>query len=75
MTTNLIAAIERADVYHGLRWRAFAFGVAISGAVIALGGALRPWLVPFLRAGAGPGRKVMQTVRLFLPTRWAAAAE
>lgn len=36
---------------------------------------LRPWIVPFLRAGAGPGRRVMQTVSLFLPARWAAAAE
>lgn len=42
----VVAAIERADVYHGLRWRAFAFGAALSGAVMALGGALRPWLVP-----------------------------
>ena len=42
----VVAAIERADVYHGLRWRAFAFGAALSGAVIALGGALRPWSVP-----------------------------
>jgi putative membrane protein len=42
----VVAAIERADVYHGLRWRAFALGAAVSGAAIALGGALRPWLVP-----------------------------
>lgn len=40
------AAIERADVYHGLRWRAFAFGAAVAGAVVALGGTLRPLLVP-----------------------------
>lgn len=42
----VVAALERADVYHGLRWRAFAFGAVVSGAVVALGGALRPWLVP-----------------------------
>ena len=42
----VVAAIERADVYHGLRWRAFAFGAVVSGAAIALGGALRPGLVP-----------------------------
>lgn len=36
---------------------------------------LRQLVVPFLRAGAGPGRAVMQTVSLYLPTRWSAAAE
>lgn len=36
---------------------------------------LRPWIVPFLRAGAGRGRQVMQTVSVFQPARWAAAAE
>jgi uncharacterized membrane protein len=42
----VVAAVERADVYHGLRWRAFAFGAATSGMVVALGGTLRPWLMP-----------------------------
>jgi putative membrane protein len=42
----VVATVERADVYHGLRWRAFAFGAAVSGAVVALGGAMRPSLVP-----------------------------
>jgi hypothetical protein len=37
--------------------------------------ALRQLIVPFLRAGAGPDRAVMQTVSLYLPTRWSAAAE
>jgi hypothetical protein len=36
---------------------------------------LRQLLVPFLRAGAGPNRPVMQTVSLYLPTRWSAANE
>lgn len=36
---------------------------------------LRQWIVPFLRAGAGPGRQVMQTVSLWLATRWTAGAE
>jgi len=36
---------------------------------------LRQWIVPFLRAGAGPGRKVMQTVSLWMATRWSARAE
>lgn len=36
---------------------------------------LRQWIVPFLRAGAGPGRQVMQTVSLWLAARWTAAAE
>jgi hypothetical protein len=36
---------------------------------------LRQTIVPFLRAGAGADRAVMQTVSLYLPTRWSAAAE
>jgi len=44
----VVAVVERADVYHGLRWRAFAFGAAVSGAVVALGGALRPAWLPSL---------------------------
>jgi putative membrane protein len=32
------AAIERADVYHGLRWRAFALMAALGGLIVALGG-------------------------------------
>lgn len=36
---------------------------------------LRQWIVPFLRAGAGSGRQVMQTVSLWLATRWTATAE
>lgn len=36
---------------------------------------LRQLIVPFLRAGAGEGRAVMQTVSLYLPTRWSAANE
>jgi putative membrane protein len=42
----VVAAIERADVYHGLRWRAFSFGAAVAGVVVALGGALRPGAIP-----------------------------
>ena len=52
----VVATVDRADVYHGLRWRAFAFGAAVSGAAVALGGTLRPgWLpapVPFFAAAA-----------------------
>jgi putative membrane protein len=41
----VVSVIEQADVYHGLRWRAFAFGAAGSGAVVALGGMPNPaWL-------------------------------
>lgn len=36
---------------------------------------LRQWITPFLRAGGGPGRKVMQTVSLWMSTRWSAEAE
>ena len=36
---------------------------------------LRQWIVPFLRAGAGTGRQVMQTVSLWMATRWSARAE
>jgi hypothetical protein len=36
---------------------------------------LRQLIVPFLRAGAGADRAVMQTVSLYLPVRWSAAAE
>lgn len=36
---------------------------------------LRQWIVPFLRAGAGPGRKVMQTISLWQAARWSASAE
>ena len=42
----VVAAIERADVYHGLRWRAFAFGVAISALLVALTGTLRTAWIP-----------------------------
>jgi putative membrane protein len=42
----VVAAIERADVYHGLRWRAFAFGAAAAGAGVAIGGGLRPSWIP-----------------------------
>lgn len=44
--TQLVAAVvERADVYHGLRWRAFALGAALAGAATVLEGTLRPaWL-------------------------------
>jgi putative membrane protein len=42
----VVATLGRADVYHGLRWRAFAFGAAASGIVAALGGTLRPGLMP-----------------------------
>lgn len=42
----VVAAIERADVYHGLRWRAFAFGAAVAGAAVAICGTLRPGWVP-----------------------------
>ena len=42
----VVAAIERADVYHGLRWRAFALGAAASGLLVSLGGTLRPAYLP-----------------------------
>lgn len=42
----VVAAIERADVYHGLRWRAFAFGAALLGVSVALCGILRPGWIP-----------------------------
>lgn len=42
----VVAALERADVYHGLRWRAFAFGAALLGVSVALCGILRPGWIP-----------------------------
>lgn len=36
---------------------------------------LRLWITPFLHAGAGAGRKVMQTASLFVPARWSASGE
>lgn len=41
----VVSALDRADVYHGLRWRAFAFGAAVSGIVVAFSGPLpSAWL-------------------------------
>jgi uncharacterized membrane protein len=42
----VVAALDRADVYHGLRWRAFALGTAVAAVPVALAGVLRPGLVP-----------------------------
>lgn len=42
----VVAAVERADVYHGLRWRAFALGAAGGGAVVVGAAGLRPELLP-----------------------------
>ncbi|HEY6000968.1 MAG TPA: hypothetical protein VI078_16910 [bacterium] len=42
----VVAALGRADVYHGLRWRAFAFGTTVAAALVALATVLRPGLVP-----------------------------
>lgn len=42
----VVASIARADLYHGLRWRAFAFGAALKGAAVALCGVLRPEWIP-----------------------------
>jgi len=45
-TQVVVALVDRADLYHGLRWRAFAFGAALAGAALVLGGALRPGWIP-----------------------------
>jgi len=36
------AVVERSDVYHGLRWRAFAIAVSLGGLVLVLLDELRP---------------------------------
>jgi uncharacterized membrane protein len=39
------AVVPRSDRYHGLRWRAFAFGVALAALAVVLADILRPdWL-------------------------------
>jgi len=41
-TQAVVALVDRADVYHGLRWRAFSLGAALAGAAVFLAAALRP---------------------------------
>jgi putative membrane protein len=39
------AVVDRSDVYHGLRWRAFALGVAVAAPTVILADMLRPdWI-------------------------------
>jgi len=78
--TQVVAAVvERSDVYHGLRWRAFAIAVSLAGFGVALIDALRPsWpaehavlLALALVLGAGAAVALAATVlpvfaRLFL---------
>jgi uncharacterized membrane protein len=41
------AIVERSDRYHGLRWRAFALGVALAAFFVVLIDVLRPdWTTP-----------------------------
>lgn len=78
--TQVVAAVvERSDVYHGLRWRAFAIAVSLAGLGVVLLDELRPtWpaehialLVLALVLGAGAAAALAATVlpgfaRLFL---------
>jgi len=41
-TQAVTAIVERSDHYHGLRWRAFALGVAASALMVVLADVLRP---------------------------------
>jgi uncharacterized membrane protein len=44
-TEAVTAVVDRSDHYHGLRWRAFAFGVSLSALVVVAADALRPdWI-------------------------------
>jgi uncharacterized membrane protein len=38
----VVAIVGRSDVYHGLRWRAFAFGAALAGFAVVASDLLRP---------------------------------
>ena len=41
----VVAIVGRSDVYHGLRWRAFAFGAALAALVLVASDLLRPdWI-------------------------------
>ncbi len=41
----VVAIVERSDVYHGLRWRAFAFGASLAALVLVATDLLRPdWI-------------------------------
>ncbi len=41
----VVAIVGRSDVYHGLRWRAFAFGAALAAFVLVASDLLRPdWI-------------------------------
>jgi putative membrane protein len=75
------AVVERSDMYHGLRWRAFAIAASLAGFCVAALDTLRPtWptghSVPLALAlvlGAGAAAAVAATVapkfaRLFLET-------
>ena len=78
--TQVVAAVvERSDLYHGLRWRAFAVAVSLTGFAVALLDELRPaWpaehavlLVLALVLGVGVAAALAATVipgfaRLFL---------
>jgi putative membrane protein len=85
--TEVVAAVvEHSDVYHGLRWRAFAIAVSLAGLGVALLDELRPsWpaahgvlLALALVLGAGAAAALAATVlpgfaRLFLEPLRAAA--
>jgi len=60
----VVATVDRADVYHGLRWRAFALGVAAAGTAFALGRRTATRLAP--RADRLPGRRRRPRRRPFL---------
>ena len=78
--TQVVAAVvERSDVYHGLRWRAFAIAASLAGLAVVLLDELRPaWpaehtvlLALALVLGAGAAAALAATVlpgfaRLFL---------
>jgi len=41
----VVAIVGRSDVYHGLRWRAFAFGAALAAVAVVASDLLRPdWI-------------------------------
>src|SRR5258706_6944913 len=43
----VVAIVRRSDVYHGLRWRAFAFGAALAALALVASDLLRPdWITP-----------------------------
>jgi len=45
-TEAVTALVDRSDHYHGLRWRAFALGVALAAPVVIVADLLRPDWVP-----------------------------